>query len=391
MTRIPVAGPSITQKEIDYVTDAVRTAWYGSANVYHERFERAFAAHCGRRHAVSLPSCTSGLHLALLALGIGPGDEVIVPEATWIASVAPVRYVGATPVFADIDARTWGLSPQSFAAAISPKTKAAIAVDLYGSMPDWDELVAVAGRHGIHLIEDAAEATGSRWRDRPAGSFGVMSAFSFHGSKTLTTGEGGMLVLDDDALLDRVLRLRDHGRAPGDTMFLNEEVGWKYKMSSMQAALGLAQLERLDELVDGKRRVFGWYREMLNGWNEGALNPDVPGLHNSYWMSTVVLDSRLGITKEALVPTLRNTGIDCRPFFSPLSSVPALRRTAQAIRARARNDVAYRLTPFGINLPSALNLSRRDVERVCETLRDTVRTLAGRSPATVADRVTSRR
>ena len=376
MTRIPVAGPSITQKEIDYVADAVRTAWYGNSNVFHERFERAFAAHCGRRHAVSLPSCTSGLHLALLALGIGPGDEVIVPDATWIASVAPVSYVGATPVFADIDPRTWGLSPRSFADVITPRTKAAIVVDLYGSMPDWGELAAIADRHGIHLIEDAAEAVGSRWRDRPAGAFGVMSAFSFHGSKTLTTGEGGVLVLDDDALLDRVWRLRDHGRAPGDTMFLNEEVGWKYKMSSMQAALGLAQLERLDELVDGKRRVFGWYREMLNGWNEATLNPDVPGLYNSYWMSTVVLDRRLGITKDVLVSALRKAGIDSRPFFSPLSSLPAFSRTAQANAARARNSTAYALTPYGVNLPSALNLSREDVGRVCDTLRDIVRALA---------------
>jgi perosamine synthetase len=376
MTRIPVAGPSITQKEVDYVADAVRTAWYGNSNVFHERFERAFAAYCGRRHAVSLPSCTSGLHLALLALGVGPGDEVIVPDATWIASVAPVSYVGATPVFADIDTRTWGLSPRAFAEVITPRTKAAIVVDLYGSMPNWDELAAIADRHGIRLIEDAAEAVGSRWRDRPAGAFGVMSAFSFHGSKTLTTGEGGMLVLDDDALLDRVWRLRDHGRVPGDTMFLNEEVGWKYKMSSMQAALGLAQLERLDELVEGKRRVFGWYREMLNGWNEGTLNPDVPGLYNSYWMSTVVLDSRLGITKEALVPALRNAGIDSRPFFSPLSALPAFCRTAQAEAARARNSVAYALTPFAINLPSALNLSREDVGRVCDALRDTVHALA---------------
>jgi perosamine synthetase len=182
-------------------------------------------------------------------------------------------------------------------------------------------------------------------------------------------------------LRDRVLRLRDHGRAPGDTMFINEEVGWKYRMSSMQAALGLAQLERLDELVEGKRRVFGWYREMLEGWNEGTLNPDVPGLYNSYWMSTVVLDSRLGVAKEALVPALRTAGIDSRPFFSPLSSLPAFCRTEQAKVARARNGIAYELTPFAVNLPSALNLSRDDVARVCETLRNNVRALAGRSPA----------
>jgi perosamine synthetase len=376
MSRIPIAGPSITQKEIDYVTDAVTSAWYADANKFHARFERAFAAYCGRKHAVSLPSCTSGLHLALLALGVGRGDEVIVPDATWIASVAPVVYVGATPIFADIDARTWCLCPDAFESLITARTKAAIVVDLYGSMPDWDRLAEIAARHGVALIEDAAEAVGSRWRDRPAGSFGVMSAFSFHGSKTLTTGEGGMLVLDDDGLLDRVLRQRDHGRAPGDTMFFSEEVGWKYKMSSMQAALGLAQLERIDELVAGKRRIYGWYREELSDWTGGSLNPDVPGLHNSYWMTTVVLDRDIGLTKEALVPHLRKNGIDARPFFYPLSAIPAFYDTFHAATARARNVNSHSISPYGINLPSALALERPDVLQACVVLRKAVQSLA---------------
>jgi len=372
MTRIPIAGPSITQKEIDYVTEAVKTAWYDGANIFHERFERAFAEHCGRRHAVSLPSCTSGLHLALLALGIGVGDEVIVPDVTWIASVAPVRYVGATPIFTDIDAQTWCLSPEAFEAAITPRTKAAIVVDLYGAMPDWDRLSEIASRKGVVLVEDAAEAVGSRWRERRAGSFGVMSAFSFHGSKTLTTGEGGMLVLDDDQLLRRIIQLRDHGRAPGDTMFFNEEVGWKYKMSSMQAALGLAQLERLDELVEKKRQIFSWYRQQLVDWNYGYLNPDVPGLFNSYWMTTVVLYPSLKIGKENIIPRLKSKGVDARPFFHPLSAIPAFRDTREASTARDRNGVAYSISPYGINLPSALSLDEPAVGHVCAILREEV-------------------
>ena len=372
MKRVPIAGPSITQKEIDYVTEAVKSAWYDGANIFHERFERAFAEHCGRRHAVSLPSCTSGLHLALLALGVGPGDEVIVPDVTWIASVAPVRYVGATPIYADIDAQTWCLSPEAFEATITPRTKAAIVVDLYGSMPDWDRLTDIASRKGIALIEDAAEAAGSRWLDRPAGSFGVMSAFSFHGSKTLTTGEGGMLVLDEDALLRRIMQLRDHGRIPGDTMFFNEEVAWKYKMSSMQAALGLAQLERLDELVEKKRQIFSWYRQELADWNSGYLNPDVPGLFNSYWMTTVVLDPDLKVDKASLVARLRSGGIDVRPFFHPLSAIPAFRDTREAATARNRNKSAYLISPRGINLPSALSLDEATVAHVCTILRQEI-------------------
>lgn len=381
MKRIPIAGPSISSKEIEYVTQAVTSAWYDDANKFHDRFEHAFASHCRRKHAVSAPSCTASLHLALLALEIGPGDEVIVPDATWIASVAPVNYVGATAIFADIDARRWCLCADAFEAAITPRTKAAIVVDLYGSMPDWDRLIEIANRHGIMLIEDAAEAVGSRWRNRPAGSFGIMSAFSFHGSKTLTTGEGGMLVLDDDRLLDRVLRLRDHGRAPGDIMFFSEEVGWKYKMSSMQAALGLAQLERIEELVAGKRRIYSWYREELADWNGGSLNPDVAGLHSSYWMTTVILDRDLGLTKETLVPYLKQRGVDVRPFFYPLSMIPVYRDTPQAELARARNKTAYSLTPYGINLPSALALERSDVARVCAALREAVC-----APARLADR-----
>jgi perosamine synthetase len=369
MTRVPVAGPSITEKEVDYVSEAVRSAWYEDANVYNERFEKAFAAHCGRRHAVSLPSCTSALHLALAALEVGPGDEVIVPDVTWIATVAPVCYAGATPVFVDIDARTWCISPDAFAAAITPRTKAAIAVDLYGSMPDWDALSDIAAANGVALIEDAAEAIGSRWKGRPSGAFGAMAAFSFHGSKTVTTGEGGMLVVDDDRLLARILQLRDHGRPPGDHGFYNAEVGFKYKMSSVQAALGLAQLERLGELVAAKRQIFFWYRQAFADWHLGHLNPDVPGLFSSCWMTTLVLDAANGVTKEELMPRLAADGISVRPFFYPLSSIPAFRDTAEAALACERNTVAYAISPYGINLPSALNLTAADVQRVADRVR----------------------
>ena len=375
--QIPVAGPWITEKEIAYVSDAVATAWYGDANKYHHRFEAAFAAHCGRRHAVSLPSCTAALHLALMALGVGPGDEVIVPDVTWIASVAPVHYVGARPVFVDIDRESWCLDAEGVAAAVTERTKAVIAVDLYGSMPDYDALSRLAEARGFALIEDAAEAIGSRWRGRPAGSFGTVSTFSFHGSKTLTTGEGGMIVLDDDALLARVLQMRDHGRAPGDTMFFNQEIGWKYKMSSMQAALGLAQIERVADLVERKREIFSWYREDLAGWDGGTLNPDIPGLHNSYWMDTVVLDPALGLRKEVLLPRLKAQGIDARPFFYPLSAIPAFAGTPEAERARGRNTVAYALSPYGVNLPSALTLTREDVSFVTAAVRNVASEFGG--------------
>lgn len=367
-TRIPVSGPWITQREIAYVTDAVTNAWYGNANMYHERFERAFAEYHGVAHAIALPSCTSAIHLSLLALGVGPGDEVIVPDLTWIASVAPVTYVGATPVFADVDAETWCLAADSFEACITPHTKAVIPVDLYGGMPDWDAIRAVAKRHGIAIVEDAAEAIGSTYRGKPAGSFGECSVFSFHGSKTLTTGEGGMLLTDRDDLHQRALFLRDHGRLPGDTMFRNAEVAHKYKMSAMQAALGLAQLERIDELIDRKRQIFAWYERELADCDWITLNAEPAGTRNTYWMVTVILDPSRGVTKEALIPRLRARNVDCRPFFYPLSALPAFAGHSQASAAQSRNVVSSRISPYGVNLPSGLNMTEELVGAVCEQL-----------------------
>ncbi len=365
MERILVSGPWITQKEIEYVTDAVTNAWYANANIYHDRFEQAFAAYLGVRYAVALPSCTSAIHLSLLAMNVGPGDEVIVPDTTWIASAAPITYVGASPIFADIDKRTWCLSAETLEACITPQTKAVIVVDLYGNMPEMRPLIDVARKHGLAIIEDAAEAAGAESGGRRAGSFGDAGVFSFHGSKTLTTGEGGMLVTDDEALYRRVLILRDHGRRPGDKQFWNTEVAYKYKMSSMQAALGLAQLERIEELIERKREIFAWYRQELEDVEEIALNYELPEARNAYWMVTAVLDAKYGIGKDALQEQLSENGVDSRPFFHPLSSVPAYAELPESLEARARNRVSYEIGPYGINLPSGLNLTREHVQYVC--------------------------
>ena len=372
MERIPISGPWISQKEIDYVTDAVTNAWYSKANMYHERFEKAFAEYIGVNFVISLPSCTSAIHLSLLSLGVGPGDEVIVPDVTWIASSAPVSYVGAIPVFADIDEKTWCLSADSFEQLINAKTKAVIPVDLYGGMPDMDRICEIARRHGIALIEDAAEAIGSEYMSRKAGSFGDTGVFSFHGSKILTTGEGGMLVTDNEDVYRRSLFLRDHGRNPGDKMFWNAEVAYKYKMSSMQAALGLAQLERIDELVERKRQILDWYQQRLGNVEGLSLNYEASGTKNTYWMVTVIIDKKFGLKKEAVMALMSEKGIDCRPFFHPLSSIPAYRESGQAEEARRRNKNAYEVSPYGINLPSGLNLTEEKVDYVCGVLKSSL-------------------
>ena len=366
--RIPIAGPSITEREIAYVTDAARNGWYATANVYIDKFERAVADYTRRRFAISLPSCTSGLHLALAARGLSKGDEVIVPDCTWIASVAPVSYVGAQLVFADIDPVTWCLDPASVRRAITPRTKAVIAVDLYGGMPALAELEEIAAEHGLLLIEDSAEAIGS-WRDgRPAGNFGDASVFSFHGSKTVTTGEGGMLVTDDPALFERCMILRDHGRRPGDSFFFNQEIGFKYKMSALQAAMGLAQIERIDELMARKQEIFGWYKTALAGLDL-TLNAEPSGTFNSYWMVTTLFPRDFEMDKAGIIAALARQGIDTRPFFHPLTAIPAFRNHPQAQSGRQDNPVCYAVSERAINLPSALSLDRASVETVAAAVR----------------------
>lgn len=368
---IPVAAPSITEREGELAREAALTAWGPGHYAFNARFEAMMAAHVGVAYAASLPHATSGLHLALAAAGIGPGDEVIGPDVTWIASMAPVSYVGADPVFVDILPDTWCLDPAAVEAAITPRTKAIIGVDLYGSMCDWQRLRKIADRHGLVLIEDAAEALGSTYHGRPAGSFGDMAVFSFHGSKTITTGEGGMIVTDDATLFARIQKLRDHGRPPGDRFFQNDEVAFKYKMSAVQAALGIAQMERLDALIAQKRQIFQWYADRLAGLKGIRLNAEPPHVRNSYWMVTVVPEDAAGPDKFALQAALAERRIDSRPFFSRLTTLAAYSDRPENARFLPDRPQGELMARNGLNLPSGYNMTEALVDRVCAALRDT--------------------
>jgi len=371
--KIPVAGPWITNKEIDYVKDAAANSWYEYSDKYNQLFEQTFAEYIGVKYAVSLPSCTSAIHLSLMALGIKPGDEVIVPDITWIATAAPISYVGATPVFADIDEKTWCLSAQSLQECITHQTRAVIPVDLYGNMPDMDEIRQIARDFNLAVIEDAAEAVGSEYKGRKAGSFGDTGVFSFHGSKTLTTGEGGMLITNNPDIFKRCTFLRDHGRHPGDKLFWNREIGYKYKMSSMQAALGLAQLERIQELLNKKKLIFKWYQEELQEYRKITLNYKPENVNNTYWMVTVILNEQTGPDKNYLLEQMNKRGISCRPFFYPLSMLPAYCNSYEAQKAQKRNVISYKISPYGINLPSGFNMNKDKVQYVCDTLKSIIR------------------
>ena len=296
---IYMAGPDITQHEIDTVMDAMVNGWYG-AQAYHyvETFQREIARYHGRKYALMTPNCTQAIHLLLTALGVSDGDEVICPDSTWIATAAPISYLRATPVFVDIDPVNWCLDPEALERAITPRTKCIIVVDLYGNMPRMAEIVAIAERHGSPLVEDSAESLGSTYNGVKAGKFGVGSVFSFHRTKTVVTGEGGMLLLDDDALYERCSILRDHGRRPGGAMYYNYEVAYKYMPFNLQAALGYAQFQRLAELVDKKRAMWAAYRERLADIEDLEFNAEPEGVFNSVWITALVFGKSHGITKH---------------------------------------------------------------------------------------------
>ena len=362
MNRIPYTRPSITEREVTYATDAARNGWGDRCNEYVERFEADFAAHLGTRHAIATSSCTGAMHLGLAALGIGDGDEVILGDVNWIASAAPAAHLGARPIFVDVLRDSWCLDPAAVEAAITPATRAIVAVHLYGNLCDMNALLALGRRHGIPVIEDAAEAIGSRWQARAAGSMGVFGTFSFHGTKTITTGEGGMFVTQSDALHERVLTLGNHGRRRGETrQFWPERLGFKYKMSNLQAAIGCAQLERVDELVAARRRVFLAYREALADLPL-RMNPEPPGTVNGFWMPTIVVDEAVPFDRERLLAAFRRERIDGRVFFWPLSELPMFAR-------RPGNVVARSLYRRAMNLPSHPDLTDDEIERVALTTR----------------------
>lgn len=365
--RIHYTKPSITELEVGYATDAARNGWGERCYDYIHRFEAAFKAHLGVRHAIATSSCTGALHMGLAALGVGPGDEVVLADTNWIASVAPVHHLSATPVFVDILPDSWCLDPTLVEAAITPRTKAIVAVHLYGNLCDMDALLDIGKRHAIPVVEDAAEAIGSVWHGRRAGSLGAFGSFSFHGTKTLTTGEGGMFVTSDDALYERVLTLSNHGRARGQTkQFWPDVVGHKYKMSNIQAALGCGQLERINELTERKRSILRRYRELLEGCSGIAMNPEPAGTVNGAWMPTLVFAPETGVTREALQAAFAADNIDARVFFHPLSSLPMFGAGPGAPRAA---DIASR----AINLPSYHDMTDDEQRRVADLVKGVLR------------------
>lgn len=357
-TRIPYTKPSITDLEVRYATDAAANGWGEQCYAYIHRFEELFKQHVEVKYAIATSSCTGALHMGMAALGIGPGDEVIMADSNWIATAAPIVHLGAKPIFVDILPDSWCIDPEKAEAAITPHTKAIVAVHLYGNLCDMDRLLAIGEKYGLPVIEDAAEAIGSEYHGKRAGSMGQFGAFSFHGTKTLTTGEGGILVTNDEELYERVLTLSNHGRARGQVkQFWPDEIGFKYKMSNIQAAIGCAQMERIDELISRKREILAAYREKLARVPGISMNPEPEGAVNGAWMPTVVFGPETDITQEILQTAFAAENIDARVFFWPLSSL-------SMFASVLANTHAYSIPERAINLPSFHDMSHTEKERV---------------------------
>jgi perosamine synthetase len=362
--RILYTKPSITELEIAYATDAAANGWGDRCYEYIERFEGAFKAHLGVQYAIATSSCTGALHMGMAALGIGPGDEVILADTNWIASAAPITYLGATPVFVDILSDTWCINPELAEAAITPRTKAIMAVHLYGNLCEMDQLLAIGEKHGIPVIEDAAEAIGSIYHGKRAGSIGRFGTFSFHGTKTLTTGEGGMFVTNDSELFEHVLTLSNHGRARGQTkQFWPDMVGLKYKMSNIQAAIGCAQLERIAELTGYKRKIFLHYHEHLRHFPGLSMNPEPHGTTNGYWMPNIVFAPETGVCREDIQAAFSAEEIDARVFFWPLSSLPFFSNES------CGSANSQSLSGRAINLPSYHDITSAELDRVIAVVK----------------------
>jgi perosamine synthetase len=353
--KIYYAKPSITELEVSYVTDAIKNGWGDYCYDYIYRLQESFQDYLHVKYSLPTSSCTGALHLAFAALDIGLGDEVICPDITWIASVAPITYLGAKPVFIDVLSDSWCIDPKKIEAAITDKTKAILAVHLYGNLAEMDEILRIAKKHNLPVVEDAAEALGSEYREKKAGTMGDVGVFSFHGTKTMTTGEGGMLVTNNTELFEKLKVLSDHGRNPDcKKMFWNERIGYKYKMSNLQAALGCAQIERLGELVEKKRQIFSWYQECFKNVSGISWNLEPNHTKNSYWMPTLLFNEKLKIDRDNVIEKLIAKNIQARPFFYPLSSLPMFEE-------KKENEVSYSLCKRGINLPSYYEVNKRDM------------------------------
>lgn len=364
---LPVCEPLLRGNELAYVTEALSTGWISSAGKYVPAFERAFADYCGVKHGIAVCNGTMALHLALVALGVGRGDEIIIPDFTMMASALAVCYTGATPVFADADPLTWNISPAAVAAKLTPRTKVVMAVHIFGNPCDMAALHDICDSRGIVLMEDAAESHGAAFRAKRAGALSRIAGFSFFANKNVTTGEGGMVVTDDDQLAT-ACRYYKNLCFPLDAprTYLHADIGYNYRMSNIHAAIGLAQTEQADALKALRQAHGRLYRERLSSIPGITLQQDQPDGENVFWMNGLVVRPEYGHPREALIRHLKKEGIDTRLFFNGMHRQPALQK--YGCDCKEPYPISDMLADNGLYLPSGGGLADGDIHQVCDII-----------------------
>jgi perosamine synthetase len=359
----PVAEPKFGDAELRYVSECILTGWVSSAGKFVTRFEEQFSEFCETKFAVSSSSGTTALHLSLLALGIGPGDEVIVPSFTFISTANAVTFTGAKPVFVDSEPNTWNINPLEIKKAITAKTKAIIPVHLYGHPANMDTILDIALEYNLAVVEDAAEAHGALYKGKKVGSLGDMGMFSFYGNKIITTGEGGMIVTNNKNLAEKMRVLRDHGMDP-KRRYWHSVLGYNYRMTNIQAALGVAQMEKIDQIVEQKRENAALYGNGLQNIPGITLPPEAAWAKNIYWLYSILIDEEeFGMSSKELGEQLKKRGIETRPLFPPLHQQP-IYNTGQNL------PVCEGLSRRGLSLPSSTTLNGDEIEKITNEIRN---------------------
>jgi perosamine synthetase len=369
MSFIPVASPVIGEREIAYVTDAIRSGWVSSIGAYIGRFEQEFSRYLGVSHAIAVSNGTVGLHLALHALGIGSGDEVLVPDLTFVATVHAVLQTGATPVFVDVEPDTWCIDPLAAERAITSRTRAIIPVHLYGHPADMKAILNLAQKHNLFVVEDAAEAHGAEVDSQRVGSLGEVGVFSFYGNKIITTGEGGMVTTNDANLAERMRFLKDHGMSP-ERRYYHTELSFNYRMTNLQAALGVAQLEQIEEFISKKLDIRSWYADVLSPISSLQLPVSRPGVRNVFWLFSIVLGESCELSRADFGLALQSRGIDWRPFFVPMHQLPHLSGFRTVGRDTEHCPISDRLGARGLSLPSGCTLDEPTVRGIAHNVAE---------------------
>ncbi|MBC8427147.1 MAG: DegT/DnrJ/EryC1/StrS family aminotransferase [Deltaproteobacteria bacterium] len=367
---IPVSTPVVSGNEIKYLQECIETNWISSEGPFVKKLEEQFAERVGKKHGIAVCNGSAALEVAVAALGIGPGDEVILPTFTIISCAAAIVRAGAVPVLVDCEAKTWNMNVQQIESKITSKTKAIMVVHIYGLPVDMDPVLELGQKYGLKIIEDAAEGHGLEYKSKPCGSFGDISTFSFYPNKLITTGEGGMVLTDSDYLSDRCRSLRNLCFQT-DKRFIHEELGWNFRMSNVQAALGVAQLERLDESVSQKRKIGKQYTELLSGIPNVQLpKPKTSYAENIYWVYGIVMGSRITFDAKHAMEQLTQRGIGTRPFFWPIHEQPGLKK--MGLFKGEQHPVSEKIARRGFYVPSGLNLSDDQLEYVARVVKEVV-------------------